>query len=669
MKNIMSSNEKYSARIGAAETSGILSRDAAVARAILGRAESAWSGIGLPSLQMRESEILALKTAHSDFLATRYAEFRIGSRTYWVGKALSQLNSSGRRMFALLGMGYQNDRIYRANLAAGRDSLVNVPGSRLAFLLKRIVTVLGPQDYLRYLSCVNDVARLAGYTDLTEVLCLHHGWKGRTASRTLLAMAGSCTPDPAAPAPAVPPSDETEAREQATGQREDFPEGHAGVLAKAPAEVQPAILNGDQSRLSAERQDESRPENQDECPSEGLCDAPVDQPAPAQALEPATCQTEKASAEGQAEDQDMNAWHYWLLHQNEVPEAILSEEWSWECTTEELNDVLQELPDASVDIAESGEQVADLAEAAPVCLTEASALPLAAAPLQPLAENRFQNQPEVPALPLAAMPASPCRPLDAFSFKGFKITDCSLSFNGLPFNSHRYWTSEDFANKREHSCWGFVTARLDNPDGDYGFDVAPLTYGGPSNARHVLVPFEKISDTMLKILVLVKNEPDEKLLLLARLYREGHTSPDERGYAMAVLDYAKSHPESGGTLLGMPKGRYPEIFRHPSHMFDCSEITGRQGLVPLASVPAPAAGAAPARRTGSGAGHAGVPIRQRAFSASRLRAQPQRERQKTAQTECHASAVQPAGHPAGRAHGAIARFFRRVGEWLSSLTV
>ena len=93
-----------------------------------------------------------------------------------------------------------------------------------------------------------------------------------------------------------------------------------------------------------------------------------------------------------------------------------------------------------------------------------------------------------------------------------------------------------------------------------------------------LVPLHQVCDELITSFLLVPfPEPDDILLLMARLHNEKRLSRAEISYARELLQKASRQPRSD-SLLGMPREDYPDILHCKG--FALSPATVRHGPLP-----------------------------------------------------------------------------------------
>ena len=263
----------------------------------------------------------------------------------------------------------------------------------------------------------------------------------------------------------------------------------------------------------------------------------------------------------------------------------------------------------------------------------------------------------------ATLPATIFTPPESCSFKPVTITSYVLNFDGLPFNSHHNWTEVDFQQLQECSSESFVIASEDTTGISSKIKVPFFSKYGK---RYGLVPFGFLSNSAYTELKLRRMEnPDDWILVLARLYCEGHTTPVETAYAWKVLEYARKHPEASDALLGKPRNSYPWIYRPLGRLRSISELTEEPNQIHPASVPEHVTATRPAPQTGSATRCDSIPQERGVLSsATQLQAQAQAARQKAGQPSGSVSAQQPAQH----AQGMFARFLGSIGALFTSRT-
>ena len=263
----------------------------------------------------------------------------------------------------------------------------------------------------------------------------------------------------------------------------------------------------------------------------------------------------------------------------------------------------------------------------------------------------------------STLPATIFTPPEGGFFKPVTVTSYDLNFEGLPFNSHRNWTEVDFQQLQKRSSEGFVIASEDTTGISRKFKELSFSNYDKIN---VLVPLKCIPTSTLAGLELRRMEnPDDQILLIARLYCEGRTAHVEKAYALKVLEHVRKHPEASDTLLGKPRSAYPVIYRPLGRLRSVSELTGEPNQIHPDGAPDHVTTTAPAPQTGTTTSHASAPHERYILSSTaHIRAQAQAERQKAGQPSVSASAQKPAPH----AQGMFARFLGSVGALFTSLS-
>ncbi|MCR5256972.1 MAG: hypothetical protein K6E40_02290 [Desulfovibrio sp.] len=731
-----------------------------IALAILIEAEHAWPGTLQPCVPMLESEVMALKDAHFDFVTNRVSELpNFTPLEDWANTTLKQLKGSDTRLFPLIGMDFQTNGAYRANLKAGRDSVVNIPSSHAARLLEGIICSHNIQKYFQYLSCVNAVARFAGYANLTEVLRLDQGWKIRRTSRVLLtkgffnslrsiaATATLASFHAMAPAKGKPEALATEPDEVKTnGQVEalgaismDAPaKDQSRVLAEVPAYVDAVVLDDESAEIMASLVACDEAETQDvamfflseeplhlkeEYPLNGQSGESL-QPlfkktAPNQAETMLQFQTEasclpqpaalpatsaEATCSAQPATEPVTPAEASCLAQPATTPATTAEA---TCpalpATTPVTHAETSCPAQPVAVPVSPAEATCPAQPAtePVTSAEATcpALPAtepatsaeATCPAQPVAVPVSPAEATCPALPAtepvtsaeatcpalpatepvtpaeatrepqegvsanhsgtaeggqAEMPASIFTPPAGCTFKPVTKTSYDLDFTGQLFKSHLNWNEVDFSKAQKKYSVGFAVAGMDVSAADCDFDTAALAYS-EGNKLYTLVPLGRILPSIFQnIKLLPLEKPDDRILMLARLYCEGHIDRTKQDYTLKLLEFVQRNPETCDVLLGKHRSAYPTIYRPLGRLLSFSELTGWQKQNCPTSHMAQHPNLAHAHRPANASEHGSAPCWNNPWSTARLRAQYQAFKQTASQPAGPASASQPPHKPA-----------------------
>ena len=603
-----------------------------IALAILIEAEHAWPGTLQPCVPMLESEVMALKDAHFDFVTNRVSELpNFPPLEDWANTTLKQLKGSDTRLFPLIGMDFQTNCAYRANLKAGRDSVVNIPSSHAARLLEGIICSHNIQKYFQYLSCVNAVARFAGYANLTEVLRLDQGWKIRRTSRVLLtkgffnslrsiaATATLASFHAMAPAKGKPEALATEPDEVKTnGQVEalgaismDAPaKDQSRVLAEVPAYVDAVVLDDESAEIMA---------------SLVACD--------------------------EAETQDVA-----MFFLSEEP-LHLKEEYPLNGQSgESLQPLFKKTaPNQAETMLQFQTEASCLPQPAALPATSAEATCPAQPAMEPVTPAEATREPQEGVSAnhsgtaeggQAEMPASIFTPPAGCTFKPVTKTSYDLDFTGQLFKSHLNWHEVDFSKAQKKYSVGFAVAGMDVSAADCDFDTAALAYS-EGNKLYTLVPLGRILPSIFQnIKLLPLEKPNDRILMLARLYCEGHIDRTKQDYTLKLLEFVQRNPETCDVLLGKHRSAYPTIYRPLGRLLSFSELTGWQKQNCPTSHMAQHPNLAHAHRPANASEHGSAPCWNNPWSTARLRAQYQAFKQTASQPAGPASASQPPHKPA-----------------------
>ena len=603
-----------------------------IALAILIEAEHAWPGTLQPCVPMLESEVMALKDAHFDFVTNRVSELpNFTPLEDWANTTLKQLKGSDTRLFPLIGMDFQTNGAYRANLKAGRDSVVNIPSSHAARLLEGIICSHNIQKYFQYLSCVNAVARFAGYANLTEVLRLDQGWKIRRTSRVLLtkgffnslrsiaATATLASFHAMAPAKGKPEALATEPDEVKTnGQVEalgaismDAPaKDQSRVLAEVPAYVDAVVLDDESAEIMA---------------SLVACD--------------------------EAETQDVA-----MFFLSEEP-LHLKEEYPLNGQSgESLQPLFKKTaPNQAETMLQFQTEASCLPQPAALPATSAEATCPAQPAMEPVTPAEATREPQEGVSAnhsgtaeggQAEMPASIFTPPAGCPFKPVTKTSYDLDFTGQLFKSHLNWHEVDFSKAQKKYSVGFAVAGMDVSAADCDFDTAALAYS-EGNKLYTLVPLGRILPSIFQnIKLLPLEKPNDRILMLARLYCEGHIDRTKQDYTLKLLEFVQRNPETCDVLLGKHRSAYPTIYRPLGRLLSFSELTGWQKQNCPTSHMAQHPNLAHAHRPANASEHGSAPCWNNPWSTARLRVQYQAFKQTASQPAGPASASQPPHKPA-----------------------
>ena len=595
----------------------------AVAIAILTELAKFWPNFMLPGMPMRESKVMRLKSAHFKFVNKRLAKYCAIPFTPSFDMVRTQLMRSDKRLFPLIGMDYQADRAFRVNLEAGRDIFVNIFSSNAAYLLKYLISNRDTAGYLQYVSCVNTVAKRAGFDGIADVLCLDKCWKGRKTSHVLIGNGAFGTPVCLASVPAVLdnvqgiPSVEYAFDAPDTCSAEATPTVQAGMRSAVTTEVPAEDMAEVPATLSAEAAADGK--------DKVLSAITTIDPGEDMAETSATAPVEAPS-----------------LPRYEMFPMPIAKDISRPQNGMRLMSIVQDTSRPQNGMP-------------PKPIVKDTGLPQHGSMLLPPAEalNRIQS----------TLPATIFTPPEDSSFKPITITSYDLNFEGLTFNSHRNWTEVDFQQLQKRSSEGFVIASEDTTGISRKFKELSFANYDKIN---VLVPLKCIPTSTLAGLELRRMEnPDDRILLIARLYCEDRTTHVEKAYALEVLEYVRKHPEANDTLLGKPRSAYPVIYRPLGRLRSVSELTGEPNQVHPDSAPAHVTTTAPAPQTGTATSHASAPHERHILSSTaHIRTQTQVARQKAGQPSDSASAQKPAPH----AQGMFARCLGTIGAMFTSLS-
>lgn len=244
------------------------------------------------------------------------------------------------------------------------------------------------------------------------------------------------------------------------------------------------------------------------------------------------------------------------------------------------------------------------------------------------------------------MPASIFTPPAGCTFKPVTKTSYDLDFTGQLFKSHLNWNEVDFSKAQKKYSVGFAVAGMDVSAADCDFDTAALAYS-EGNKLYTLVPLGRILPSIFQnIKLLPLEKPDDRILMLARLYCEGHIDRTKQDYTLKLLEFVHRNPETCDVLLGKHRSAYPTIYRPLGRLLSFSELTGWQKQNCPTSHMAQHPNLAHAHRPANASEHGSAPCWNNPWSTARLRAQYQAFKQTASQPAGPASASQPPHKPA-----------------------